>query len=72
MPHFSCCGISFEDEPTFVEHRQQIHGEQVKIKHTCCGIKFYTDEGFSEHRQQIHGEEKPGKRGFLARIFRRP
>lgn len=70
MPTFSCCGIAFDGEQAYVEHRQKIHGEQPSVKHTCCGIKFYTDEGFRKHREKIHGEEKPAaQRGWLSRLF---
>ncbi|MBI4289708.1 MAG: hypothetical protein HY671_14930 [Chloroflexi bacterium] len=73
MPRFQCCGISFDGEQPYVEHRQKIHGEAPQVKYTCCGIKFYTDEGYSEHRENIHSGAKPGvgRRGWLARLFRR-
>lgn len=71
MVTFTCCGITFEGEAAYVEHRQKIHGEQPAVKHTCCGIKFYTDEGYREHRQNIHGESAVEERGsVLSRLFK--
>ncbi|MBI2907874.1 MAG: hypothetical protein HYX92_09485 [Chloroflexi bacterium] len=72
IPRFECCGISFEGEQAYVEHRQKIHGEQLSVRYTCCGIRFYTDEGYSAHRQAVHGDSSvPRQRGFLARLLRR-
>lgn len=72
MPQLVCCGIAFDGEQAYIEHRRQIHGEQPKVKHTCCGIKFYTDAGYSEHRKQIHGEDKPtGLGGLLTKFLKR-
>lgn len=59
MARFVCCGITFEGEQSYIEHRQQIHGERPGVKCTCCGIDFYTDEAYSEHRLAIHGEGEP-------------
>lgn len=73
MPHFKCCGIDFDGEQAYLDHRRQIHGEQPTVKHTCCGIKFFTHEGYFEHRQTVHGDSGvPARRGFLARLLRRP
>lgn len=72
LPHFTCCGISFDGEAGYVEHRQAIHGEEPVVRHTCCGIRFQTEAGYAEHRAQIHGETAPaGARGLFARLFRR-
>lgn len=72
MLRLMCCGITFEAEDTYIEHRQQIHGEQPQLKHTCCGIKFYTDAGYYEHREEVHQEAKPAKpQGFWAKLFKK-
>lgn len=72
MSQFTCCGIVFDGEQAYIEHRQKIHGEQPVVKHTCCGIEFYTDEGYREHRQKIHGETSIAEpRGLLARLIKR-
>ena len=72
MPQYFCCGINFDGEKDYVQHRQQIHGEDPKVKFSCCGIEFYTDEGYSEHRRKVHGGDNPaGKRSFLSKLFNR-
>jgi hypothetical protein len=72
MPQFTCCGLTFDGEQTYVEHRRKVHGEPPMVRHTCCGIKFYTAEGYREHRQRIHGENvAAGREGLLARLFKR-
>lgn len=76
MAEFTCCGMTFAGESSYVEHLRQIHGEEPAAKHTCCGIPFYTDEGYAEHRTTIHGEASPpgrpaGLRGLVARLLGR-
>lgn len=61
MPRISCCGINFDVEQSYLEHRRQIHGEQASVKHTCCGINFYTEQWYAEHRETLHGEKVFGK-----------
>lgn len=72
MPQFTCCGMTFDGEQAYVEHRQKIHGEEPQVRHTCCGLSFYTEEGYAEHRRLIHGEAVPaGRRSWWARLLGR-